>query len=424
LQADRISTFPKNRSVKWVKLQTMGKANEAVLNQQQSREIELREFIPAEVTLETIGFFTPSSKRLKYEIKEMTFGYRNSLGETETTKVEIVPNVKVGLPITVDLDYYRAFQKVLYEFLQVGGDLNDPIPFTTRQLIRYAGKAYGKYERDNVRTWLERMVGTTISCQMYNHKTKGYVKLDGPPFSQVMAKGDDLGNGTIAESNYVWLAPYYKKTFAAGYLRPVDLEFHKSLDKNISKHLYPILETGFHASGDTVYRKSYHDLCDDLKLIEHEQVSLVRRQLDPSFRELRDKEYVSTWSYRQAAKKDDFVVTAEPGKRYLANKQEQLERRDRWLALKRQGEQSDEQTLSVQEQLLEEIIRVCGGSKTDFAYAKLIRTETSELLRTALSETRLAAHQGTIKKSKRQYFFWMTKQIKADRENALKQVKS
>lgn len=422
MHGDRLSTTPKNQKAKWGKLATMGKTNEAAtLATQPSTEVELREFIPAEVSLETIGFFTPSSKRLKHTIKEKTVTQKNKQGELVTKTLKIIPSLDLGLPITIDLDYYRAFQKILYEYLQAGGNIHQPIPFSTREIIRYAGKSYGKEERENVRTWLQRMVSTTIRGELYNQKIGSYMKFDGPPFSQVVTKGDALADGSVAESNLVWLAPYYRESFASGYLRPVDLEFHKSLANNISKSLYPILETGFHASGDTVYRKSYKALCNDFKITEFRHKSRVKQQLDPSFRELRDKDYVATWSYRQASKQEDIVITTEPGKRYFNNKEEQLKRKDRWLALKRQGEQQgNERILSEQEQLLEEITRLCGGSTTDFAYLKVTRTESPELLRTALSETRLAAHQGIIKKSKRQYFFWMLKQIKIDRENALK----
>lgn len=381
-----------------------------------SEELSLRELIPAEVTLETIGFFTPSSKRLKKKVKTLTFAFRNPAGEGETTTVEIIPNVKVGLPITIDLDYYRAFQKVLFEFLQAGGDLDGPIPFSTRQLIQYAGKSYGSHQRANVRTWLERMVGTTISCRVYNHKTRSYVTLDGPPFSQVMTKGDDLGNGEMVETSAVWLAPYYKKTFAAGYIRPVDLELHNSLQTYTAKHLYPMLETGFHASGDKGYSKSYSDLCEDLELKRYKHRSRVAEQLDPSFRELREREYVESWSYRESKRKTDFVITTRPGKRYFDTKKEQAQRKDRWLALEREkASSSDERTMAEQAQLIEEITSVCGGSTTDFAYLNLVKKKSPELIRTALTETRLAHRNGQIKKTKRQYFFWMLKQLEAER---------
>lgn len=409
------------RKEKYGKLHSMSQTREDEgLVPNQNLEIDLCDLIPAEVSLETIGFFTPSSKRLKHAVKEKTVIQKNKEGELLTKTLKIIPSLDLGLPISVDLDYYRAFQKILYEYIQEEGDLTKPIPFSTRQIIRLAGKSYSKQERDNVRTWLQRMVSTTIRGELYNQKLGSYLKFDGPPFSQVVSKGDRLGDGSVAESNLVWLAPYYRESFASGYLRPVDLEFHRALNNNISKSLYPILETGFHASSDTVYRKSYKALCEDFKLTQYKHKSRVQQQLDPSFKELYDHHYLGSWSYREAQSGDgDFVITTEPGTRYFFYKEEQSKRKERWLALKKeQSAQVDERVQSQREDLMEAITGLCGGSSTDFAYLKIIKTEHPELIRTALSETHLAGRQGTIKKTKRQYFFWMLKQLKSDREQS------
>jgi hypothetical protein len=71
--------------------------------------------IPAEVFLETLGFFTPSSKRLRgIYTKEKRVGERVVAdGTTRMIKTKISANHELGLPITADLDYYRAFLKIL-----------------------------------------------------------------------------------------------------------------------------------------------------------------------------------------------------------------------------------------------------------------------------------------------------------------------
>ena len=80
-------------------------------------ELITPEYIPAEVFLENMGFFTPSSKRIKgIYVKEKKVGEKiDSDGARHTLKIEISANHKLGLPVTSDLDYYRAFLKICDE---------------------------------------------------------------------------------------------------------------------------------------------------------------------------------------------------------------------------------------------------------------------------------------------------------------------
>ena len=75
------------------------------------------DYIQAEVFLETVGFFTPSSRRIKHHlVKEKTLAKRaNPDGTMYEIKTTISANALFGLPITSDLDYYRAFLKICDE---------------------------------------------------------------------------------------------------------------------------------------------------------------------------------------------------------------------------------------------------------------------------------------------------------------------
>ena len=83
----------------------------------------LPEYIQAEAFLEVSGFFTPSSKRIRriYTKEKKLREYTNEQGKQRTLKVEISANHKLGLPITSDLDYYRAFLKYVTRLLIVTG---------------------------------------------------------------------------------------------------------------------------------------------------------------------------------------------------------------------------------------------------------------------------------------------------------------
>jgi hypothetical protein len=167
-------------------------------------ELITPEYIPAEVFLEIMGFFTPSSKRIKgIYVKEKRVGERiDHDGTRHALKVEISANHKLGLPITSDLDYYRAFLKICDEVVDHNGRFHLPIAVPTKKILRYAGKGESKKAWEEVRRWFDRMAGTLVKGAVYQAKSKGYsLSFTGSVFSQVIVTGERLKSGLPAETN-------------------------------------------------------------------------------------------------------------------------------------------------------------------------------------------------------------------------------
>src|SRR3954468_17728046 len=72
-----------------------------------------RETIPIEKNLNTFGFFTPSSKRLRAPSKSVSLQVRSEDGRRIEAKATIFPAAELGLPTTADQDKYFAFQKII-----------------------------------------------------------------------------------------------------------------------------------------------------------------------------------------------------------------------------------------------------------------------------------------------------------------------
>jgi hypothetical protein len=149
----------------------------------------LTEYIRSEQFLEISGFFTPSSKRIEhiYSKEKKLREYTDAQGKRKILKTEINANHKLGLPITSDLDYYRAFLKICDELVDRDGRFpRMPIAVPTTKLIRYAGKKKGSIKRGEVQQWFERMTGTLIKGAIYRAKKKDYDEgFIGTLFSQV-----------------------------------------------------------------------------------------------------------------------------------------------------------------------------------------------------------------------------------------------
>jgi hypothetical protein len=130
------------------------------------------ELIPTEVSFENIGYFTPSSKRIKnVTTKEKTVTEKTNPDGTHTTlQIKIIGTGEYGLPITIDLDYYRAFLKILEETTSQDGLIPEPINLPTKKLIRYAGKRVSAREIREAKDWIRRCHYTGIQGFFYTSR--------------------------------------------------------------------------------------------------------------------------------------------------------------------------------------------------------------------------------------------------------------
>ena len=69
-------------------------------------------FVKVEKNLASLGFFTPSSKRVRdFRQKTITF-HKTVDGARIESEVEIRPSIEFGLPVTADQDKYFALQRI------------------------------------------------------------------------------------------------------------------------------------------------------------------------------------------------------------------------------------------------------------------------------------------------------------------------
>jgi hypothetical protein len=378
------------------------------------------DYISAEVFLENSGFFTPSSKRVKgIYTKEKVVGEKPYPdGTVRVVKTKISANYELGLPITSDFDYYRAFLKVCDEIVDRDGRFRLPITVPTRQLIRYAGKVESPKERQEAKRWLERMTGTLSKGGLYRAKHKDYDDgFAGTVFSQVILRGNLMKNGKIAETNYIWPSPWFLSNYFYRHLKSIDFNLHQRLRKPIAKALYPLLETGWYASSGKPYAKSYRDLCQEFLLVDRKHISRIKEQLDPSHRELVRERFLARWEYRKAASQEDYIVTYWPGAKFFEDQQAREIRRQLAEQLTQKSETRANPVHAAlngaEQTLLEEILAVCGDTGNQPAYRKVIREHPEGLLWMAISETRQATRERLITKTKGAYFMATVKDLAA-----------
>jgi hypothetical protein len=373
------------------------------------------DYIPAEMFLETIGFFSPSSQRIKgiYSKTKKLAEEAGPDGAKRTYSVKISAIHDLGLPITSDLDYYRAFQKVFEEALEQHEKFRLPIVFSTKKLMHYAGKQENARVKREIRDWLKRMKFTAIEGAVYDAKTNRYREVYTSVFYEVAVKGD-IRKGRVAESNSVWPAGWFLSNYLRGYVRKVDLEFHKALRKPIAKALYPLLETGWYAAGGGTFSKSYGSLCEEFLLTKHSKLVFIKRQLDPAHEELKKKGFLAKRTYRKAADGQGWIINYWPGEKYLQDQKAREHRRELAEGIQRKLNGSLAPVVPARSSnpyLLDEILAVCGDRQNQGAYLKVIQDYPEGLVTMAIRETRQAEVERRIKKSKGAFFMDTLKRL-------------
>ena len=290
-------------------------------------------FVKAEKNLETLGFFTPSSNWTK-DVNKKVISFTTTIdGKKVKASAIIFPSAEFGLPDTADLDKYRAFQKILSDELIRNGKVPKHITFTSAELVEAMGKKQRKGGEiyKEIGEWLDRMVLTGI-------KSEGAVWLAGKKmwvtdtfhvFERAVAFGQELEDGTMAECHHIWLSDWQMENINAHWLLSIDYDLHKQLRKPIAKSLLPILQIGFYASGGT-YTKRYDQLCQFLGITNHKRFSYIKRQLEPSFKDLHGKGFLDNWDYGENKLHNTYNIIWWAGDRFY-EMQELLQERERKL---------------------------------------------------------------------------------------------
>lgn len=379
--------------------------------------LALPEPIPVEVAFEHIGYFTPASKRIKnITTKEKILAERLNPDGTRTVfKVRILGTGHYGLPITSDLDYYRAFLKLLDDLVGRLGHIPEPIALPTKTLIRSAGKQVSTQELQAVKDWIRRGNATAIQGFYYDAVSGDYIEIGGEPlFPRYVMRGQRLPTGEYADTHAVWLASWFRTNYLHHHVRPLDLAFHLRLRKPIAKALYPLLELGWYATSGEPYTKSYLELCHEFLLHESRYLSRIKQQLDPAHHELVQQRFLERWEYRPAAQGPSWVISYYPGPKFFEDQQAREARRHLAariahgtppLAL------SPPRASAPPLPLLAEILAVCGDRQNQAAYQKVLQEYPEAHIQMALAETRHAAQEGRIRKSKGAYFMDTLKRL-------------
>jgi hypothetical protein len=192
-------------------------------------------------------------------------------------------------------------------FLSIATDrgfpLSNPISWGWRDLCRRMGITYSGREVQQLKAAIKATSFLSIESQyaVYSKPTGQMIRTQDEGlrlYERYTFIGSQFPDGTFAEANYLWLAPWYIDNLNAMFTAPLDYELWRWLDRksSIASRLYEFLLVNFY-SGTPVLRINYEKLAQFLPVKLERYQSSARRQLGPAFRllELADVIESATW---------------------------------------------------------------------------------------------------------------------------------
>jgi hypothetical protein len=284
-----------------------------------------RDVLRVERNLNAIGYFTPRRNRPKENSKEVTL-FRTEAGVRLQATARILAQEDYGLPITADQDKFYAFTKILETARKRIGRIDNPVAFSSSEILKLLGRKHGGSSYEEIDQWLDRMVSTTIVSKgaLYLAGRKKFAKDTFHVFDRVIRVGEELPDGSVAGQVYVVMSGWLLANFDDNYVLPIDYELYRELKRPISKALVPQLQIWFYANRNNTrgtIEKRYAHLSELLSIRGSKHLSKIRETLDPSLAELKTHRLIHQWTYEETADGTDYKLVLSPGERFMTERQ-------------------------------------------------------------------------------------------------------
>ena len=281
-------------------------------------EISLSKIINSEVNLLRSPFFVLARKNKILEIEYREITERGGLKKERVWNVSANP--KYGYPGPFDREVHKAIEQIISEILREKKEIENPIPFSIYDLCNRMGVSFkdgGNFKR--VRSSFEKIRATTIKSEnafYYKGKKKWISKVFGL-YDGVIFRGEQLEDGSIAETNLLYLSDIYLESLNSHYTKSIDYTYWQSLESKIASRLYEILGVMFYGvqnKKEDFIRFKYSTLCQLLPVIPYRYISSAKQQLDSGNHELQDTGFISKFDWSENGNKD-WLIYYWPGER-------------------------------------------------------------------------------------------------------------
>lgn len=273
--------------------------------------------IDSEVNLLKYPFFALSRGEIKGRI-ETVYEEEEISPEGKSQKYwQVTSNAKYGYPGPFDRKVFRAIESIISELPK---PIENPIHFSLYDLCKRIGIGNSGENKQGIKEAIERIVATTVKAKgTFYSKDEGKIVADKSfhLYESVVFYGQEMPDGKKAESNYLYLNPFYLKSINAFYVKPLDYLYLRSLKSPIAERLYELLGVKFFGKPENQpVRYLYSTICELLPIRRQPYLSLARKNLNDAFKELtRTNFFAKEPEWQETDRKDDWYIFFYEGER-------------------------------------------------------------------------------------------------------------
>ena len=307
---------------------------------------------------------------------------------------QVTSNAEFGYPGPFDRKVHKAVE---YLITERGFPVQNPIPFTAYRILKLLN--FSTRSGNNVtkiKETLRRVVltGVTSEGTFYDKSGKQYISDTFHLYDRVIFRGKQFPDGTVADTNYLFLSQWYLASLNAHYVRPIDFHYLKSLKSDIAGRLYEMLGLKFYGvflNQRSYWRVEYKELSSLLPITAQRYYAQACQKLTPAHQELVDTGFLKKVEWEQE-KKVAWFIRYYPGIRARAEfgpMQEEIGTAKQLnLPLIENGERGRSRAGSRRDRAVKAIIEATEKSKTPW-------TEEEQALIAKLTACGVAANQVT-----------------------------
>jgi len=272
---------------------------------------QIQKYLYTEVNFLRYPLFIPTKggKKTRSDITIKIVGERD--GMRLELLWEILGSRKYGVPGFFDHKVFYALCDILTEY---GFPAVNPLPFTIYDICRRLGLTINGKNFDNIRTSIKRMQASSGNATgtWYAKGEKKWIDIVFSIISEVIFKGKQKADGTIAEENLIYFGNWFLESWNSYYIKPIDFEFIKRLKSPIALRIYEYLGLRFYGAlqrDEEYIRISYKQFCKFLQIRPQKYSSLAIRNLTQAHQELKDNHFIDEVIW------DNWILTYYPGKK-------------------------------------------------------------------------------------------------------------
>jgi hypothetical protein len=305
-----VSTKNETKSVKQQRTNSTPTKQVVLLEEDEEDAGLSKGVIRSEVNFLTLPFFSLSRTDAQRRMKSEYHAVEKRGDKNLEVYWKVAAHQEYGYPGVFDRKVHKAIEQIISSLQK---PIKNPIPlgslYGIAQLLglRDSGEVYRL-----IKAAIQRIVATTIESKgtFYDKGKRRWRETTFHLYDRVLFTGEDLPNGEIADSNYLFIDSWYLDNINARYVKPLDFTYYRSLRSPISTRLYELLGVKFYGMGNYPYiRYRYSTLCQLLPTTQYQRPSKAKEIFKLAHEELISSKFLAKVEWQEIlGEKHDWYV--------------------------------------------------------------------------------------------------------------------